>query len=326
MTRRALITGITGQDGYYLAEQLLEQGYQVHGMVRPGPSPKLGRIKPLADRLSLHEADLTDQQSLVALIEQARPHELYNLAGISFVPESWQSPVTAGDVMGLGVARLLEAVRQVDPEIRFCQAGSSEQFGRVEVEPQNESTPFLPRAPYGAAKAYAHWIVANYRKHHRLFACTAIAFNHESPLRNRRFVTRKITDAVARIKLGQQTHVMLGNLDAMRDWGFAGDFTRAMRLMLQHRRATDFVIATGKKHSVRQLVRWSFEHVGLDYHDHVRVDPAFLRPDDTNTLRGDISKARRELAWEPSVELHELMAMMVDADLERVRKEISGGG
>ena len=321
MTRRALITGITGQDGYYLAEQLLDQGYQVHGMLRRGSKSNLGNIKPLEDRLTLYEADLSDQQSLVEMVEKSRPHEIYNLAGISFVPETWDFPVDAGEVMGMGVARLLEVVRQIDPEIRFCQAGSSEQFGLVEVEPQDESTPFSPRAPYGAAKAYAHWIVSNYRKHHRLFACTAIQYNHESPLRNIRFVTRKITDAVARIKLGQQTHVTLGNLDAMRDWGFAGDFTRAMHLMLQHRRATDFVIATGKKHSVRQLVRWAFEHVGLDYHDHVQVDPAFFRPDDTNTLCGDISKARRELSWEPSVELSELMAMMVDADLERVRKE-----
>lgn len=321
MARRALVTGITGQDGFYLAELLLRRGYHVVGMLRANSPPNFERIAPLRDQIEFREADLTDPDSLVRLLEHAAPDEVYNLAGRSFVPESWQAPVHAADVMALGVVRLLEAIRQVNPRIRFCQAGSSEMFGQVDVEPQSETTPCSPRTPYGVAKACAFWATANFRRHHGLFAATAIAYNHESPLRNIRFVTRKITDAAARIKLGRQSRLTLGNLAACRDWSFAGDVVEAMWRMLQRDEADDFVVASGTKHSVERLVELAFARVGLDWRDHVDVDPALLRPEDPATLRGDITKARRELSWEPTVSFAQLVALMVDADLERVQRE-----
>ena len=321
MPRRALITGITGQDGYYLAESLLRDGYDVCGMLRCGAPPDWTRIEPLRERITFFEANLRDAGSLRRLVEQSLPDEIYNLAGNSFVPDSWREPEEASDVLGLGVVRLMEAVRVVNPAIRFCQAGSSEMFGQVDVEPQNERTPCNPRTPYGNAKALAFWTVANYRRHHGMFACTAIAYNHESPLRNKRFVTRKIPAALARIKLGRQPSLTLGNMDAFRDWGFAGDTVRAMRLMLAQETADDYVIATGIKHTVRQLVEMAFARVDLDWRDCVQVDPALLRPEDPNTLCGDISKAQRELGWTPQVSLPELIGQMVDADLKRVAEE-----
>jgi GDPmannose 4,6-dehydratase len=323
MPRRALITGITGQDGFYLTELLLREGYHVYGMLRPGGEPDFERIAPLKDHITFLEGVLTDPSSVARLVEQAAPDEIYNLAGNSFVPESWQMPVETADVMAVAVVRLLEAIRAVNPAIRFCQAGSSEMFGQVDCEPQNEQTPCNPRTPYGIAKAAAFWTVANYRRHYGLYACTAIAYNHESPLRNRRFVTRKITDAVARIKLGLQNELVLGNLEAHRDWGFAGDYMRAMWLMQKRETADDFVIATGVTHTVRQLAEIAFGHAGLDWQKYVRVDPALLRPEDPNTLRGDIAKARRELGWAPTVALPQLIRSMVDADLARVQSEAS---
>jgi GDPmannose 4,6-dehydratase len=319
-----LITGITGQDGFYLAELLLRDGYEVCGMLRPGGEPDFERIAPLKDRITFIEAVLTDQPSVTRLVERATPDEIYNLAGNSFVPDSWRNPEETADVMAVGVVRLLEAIRSVNPAIRFCQAGSSEMFGQVDCEPQDERTPVAPRTPYGIAKAFAYWAVANYRRHFGLFACTAIMYNHESPLRNKRFVTRKITDGAARIKLGTQNELVLGNLDAYRDWGFAGDYMKALALMLRRGDAEDFVIATGVKHTVRQLVEIAFSHVGLDWQKHVRVDPDLLRPEDPNTLRGDIAKARRELGWGPTVALPDLLRTMVDMDLERVRGELQG--
>jgi GDPmannose 4,6-dehydratase len=322
MSRRALITGVTGQDGSYLAEFLLEQGYEVHGMVRRSSADALERIEHLRDRLVLHEADLLDQLSLVRLLEEVRPQELYNLAAQSFVPASWQQPLLTGEFTALGVTRLLEAVRLVDPAIRFYQASSSEMFGAAQVEPQNEETPFYPRSPYGVSKVYGHWITVNYRESYGLFAVSGILFNHESPRRGKAFVSRRITDGVARIKLGLQKVLRLGNLDAQRDWGFAGDYVRAMWLMLQAEHAEDYVIATGVKHSVRQLADLAFAHAGLDPAEHIVVDPALLRPAEVNTLRGDASKARRQIGWQPTVSFEELVRRMVDADLERVRREM----
>jgi GDPmannose 4,6-dehydratase len=321
MSRRALVTGITGQDGYYLADLLLKQGYQVFGMLRPEPRQNFARIAPLEDRLTLEVADLCDQQSVLELVERVAPDEIYNLAGNSFVPDSWQEPVEAGDVMGLGVVRLLEAIRKLKPSIRFLQVGSSEMFGELEVEPQNEQTPLRPRTPYGSAKVFAASMVANYCRHHGMFACTAIAYTHESPLRNKRFVVRKVTEAAARIKLGLQDKLVLGNLDAARDWGFAGDYVRAFWMMLQHDAADDFVIATGEKHTVRRLVEIAFEHVGLDWRTHVEVDPKLFRAEDGATFRGDITKARTQLGWSPEVHFADLVRMMVDADLERTKAE-----
>lgn len=321
MTRRALITGITGQDGAYLARLLLDQGYEVHGMVRRSSTETFERIADLRDRLQLHQADLLDQLSLVRVLEAAGPDELYNLAAQSFVPTSFQQPLLTGEFTALGVTRMLEATRLVDPKIRFYQASSSEMFGNVRCEPQDEETPFWPRSPYGVAKVYGHWITVNYRESHDLFACSGILFNHESPLRGKEFVTRKISDAVARIKLGRQQELRLGNLDAERDWGFAGDYVRAMWLMLQQDAPDDFVIATGVKHSVRDFCRAAFGHVGLQWEDFVRIDPELFRPADVNTLCGDASKAKQQLGWQPQVAFSELVAMMVDADLERVAKE-----
>jgi len=313
--KRALITGITGQDGAYLARFLLEQGYEVHGMVRRSSAENNERIDDLQDQVHLHQADLLDQLSIVRLVDDVRPHEIYNLAAQSFVPTSWNQPLLTGEFTALGVTRMLEAIRLVDRSIRFYQASSSEMFGRVQEEPQNESTPFWPRSPYGVAKVYGHWITVNYRESYGIYACSGILFNHESPLRGKEFVTRKISHGVARIKLGLDSELRLGNLEARRDWGFAGDYVRAMWLMLQQDKPDDFVIATGEQHSVRDFVELAFAHVGLDWQKYVVTDPALLRPAEVNTLRGDASKARRILGWEPSVTFRELVAMMVDADL-----------
>ena len=320
MSRRALITGITGQDGSYLAELLLAEQYEVHGIVRRPLGEGCWRIAHIQDRLKLHHADLLDEWSLLRLLESVQPDEVYNLAAQSFVPTSWSQPLLTGEVNALGVARLLEAVRQVNPRIRFYQASSSEMFGRVRQEPQNEDTPFWPRSPYGAAKAYGHWIAVNYRESYDLFVCSGILFNHESPRRGLEFVTRKVTDAAARIKLGRATTLRLGNLEAMRDWGFAGDYVRAMWQMLQQDKPGDFVVATGVKHSVRDLVELAFAHVGLDPAKHVETDPSLLRPAEVTTLCGDARRARAALGWEPRVSFAELVRMMVDADLKRVER------
>lgn len=326
MTRKALITGITGQDGAYLAEFLLGKGYEVHGMVRRASTENFERIAPLRDRVELHQADLLDQLSIITLIRQIRPQEVYNLAAQSFVPTSWLQPLLTGEFTGLGVTRVLEAIRLIDPTIRFYQASSSEMFGKVRQEPQNEQTPFWPRSPYGVAKVYGHWITVNYRESYGIFACSGICFNHESPLRGKEFVTRKVTDAVARIKLGVQEKLTLGNLDALRDWGFAGDYVKAMWMMLQQEKPDDYVVATGQKHSVRELVELAFGRVELDWHDHVEIDPKLLRPAEVNTLRGDAAKARDVLGWRPETTFAELVRMMVEADLERVRRELAERG
>ncbi len=323
MSRKALITGITGQDGSYLAEFLLERGYEVHGMVRRASTENFERIGRLHGRLQLHQADLLDQLSIITIIQEVRPHEVYNFAAQSFVPTSWSQPLLTGEFTALGVTRMLEAVRLVDPTIRFYQASSSEMFGKVQQEPQNEQSPFWPRSPYGVAKVYGHWITVNYRESYDIFACSGILFNHESPLRGKEFVSRKISDGVARIKLGVQDKLVLGNLEAMRDWGFAGDYIQAAWRMLQQDQPDDFVVATGVKHSVRELVELAFNHVGLDWHEYVVSDPKLFRPAEINTLRGDASKARRILGWEPTVSFAELIRMMVDADLERVRHELA---
>ncbi|MHC4181488.1 MAG: GDP-mannose 4,6-dehydratase, partial [Planctomycetota bacterium] len=322
MTRRALITGITGQDGAYLAEFLLGKGYEVHGMVRRASTESFERIASLRDRVELHQADLLDQLSIITLMREIRPKEVYNLAAQSFVPTSWLQPLLTGEFTGLGVTRVLEAIRLVDPKIRFYQASSSEMFGKVRQEPQNEQTPFWPRSPYGVAKVYGHWITVNYRESYDIFACSGIQFNHESPLRGKEFVTRKVTDAVARIKLGLQQELKLGNLDAMRDWGFAGDYVEAMWMMLQQEKPDDYVVATGEKHSVRELVELAFGHVGLGWRDYVQVDTKLLRPAEVNTLRGDATKAREVLGWQPQITFAELVRMMVEADLKRVKREL----
>ncbi len=323
MTRKALVTGITGQDGAYLAEFLLDKGYEVHGMVRRSSTENFERIDDLRDRLTLHHADLLDQLSIVTLLRKVRPHEVYNLAAQSFVPTSWLQPLLTGEFTALGVTRVLEAVRLVDPGIRFYQASSSEMFGKVRQEPQNEETPFWPRSPYGVAKVYGHWITVNYRESYNIFACSGILFNHESPRRGKEFVTRKITDSVARIKLGVQQKLKLGNLDAKRDWGFAGDYVKAIWLMLQQDEPDDYVVASGEQHSVRELVELAFGHVDLDWRDHVESDPDLFRPAEINTLRGDAAKARKVLGWKPEVTFPDLVRMMVDADLQRVRRELA---
>jgi GDPmannose 4,6-dehydratase len=318
MTRRALITGITGQDGSYLAECLLERGYEVTGVVRRSSSPNLWRIEHLLDRIALRPADLLDQLSLIRLIQQLRPHELYNLAAMSFVPASWDQPLLTGDYNSQGVTRMLEAVRQVDPEIRVYQASSSEMYGRVREVPQTELTPFYPRSPYGVSKVFGHYITVNYRESYGMYAVSGILFNHESPRRGLEFVTRKVSDGVARIKLGLTDHLGLGNLDACRDWGFAGDYVRAMWMMLQQDKADDYVIATGLSHSVRRLVEIAFEHVGLDWEKYVRIDPALLRPAEVDHLIGNAGKAKQVLGWAPTVTFEQLVTMMVDADLARL--------
>ena len=317
MALRALITGISGQDGSYLAELLLEKGYEVHAIVRRASSTNYWRIEHLLDRITLHPGDLLDQLSLIKAIDDVRPRELYNLAAMSFVPASWDQPMLTGEFNAQGVTRVLEAVRQVDTSIRIYQASSSEMFGKVREIPQTEMTPFYPRSPYGVSKVFAHYITVNYRESYDLFAVSGILFNHESPRRGLEFVTRKVTDAVARIKLGLADSLGLGNLDAQRDWGFAGDYVRAMWMMLQQDRADDFVIATGESHSVRELVEVAFGHVDLDWQKYVRLDPRFLRPAEVDHLIGDPAKARATLGWSPEVDFKGLVTMMVDADMAR---------
>jgi GDPmannose 4,6-dehydratase len=316
--KRALITGITGQDGSYLAEFLLAKDYEVFGMVRRASTESYERIEHLVDRITLVQADLLDPASLTSALEDSEPSEVYNLAAQSFVPTSWRQPVLTAEFTGVGVTRLLESIRRVDPDIRFYQASSSEMFGKVREVPQTEVTPFYPRSPYGVAKAYGHFITVNYRESYGLFAVSGILFNHESPRRGLEFVTRKISDGVARIKLGLGDELRLGNLDAKRDWGFAGDYVRAMWLMLQQDEADDFVIATGDPRSVKEFVDAAFGHVGLDPADYVEIDPQFLRPAEVDQLVGDASKARTKLGWEPEISFEELVQMMVDADLERL--------
>jgi GDPmannose 4,6-dehydratase len=312
----ALITGITGQDGSYLAELLLEKGYEVHGMVRRSSTETFERIDHLGDRIRLHQADLLDQSSLVNVLREARPAELYNLAAQSFVPTSWLQPSLTGEFTGLGVTRMLDAVRLVDPSIRFYQASSSEMFGKVRQVPQNEATDFYPRSPYAVAKVYGHWITVNYRESYDLFAVSGILFNHESPRRGREFVTRRVSEAVARIKLGLQDELRLGNQDARRDWGYAPEYVDAMWRMLQSEEPRDYVIGTGVHHSVRQCVEFAFGHVGLDPDDFVRVDPGLIRPAEVESLLADPTKAREELDWRARTPFRELMQIMVEADLE----------
>jgi GDPmannose 4,6-dehydratase len=316
--RRALITGITGQDGSYLAELLLEKGYDVCGMVRRASVEKFERIEHLRSRVRLAQADLLDQLSLISLVQDFRPHEVYNLAAQSFVPTSWSQPMLTAEFDAVGVTRMLEAVRLVDPKIRFYQASSSEMFGKVREVPQRETTPFHPRSPYGVAKVYGHYITVNYRESYGLFACSGILFNHESERRGLEFVTRKVTHAVAAIKLGLATELSLGNLDAKRDWGFAGDYVEAMWLMLQQPEPHDYVVATGENHTVRELVEIAFRRVGLDWQKHVRLDPDLIRPAEVDTLIGDASKARARLGWKPRITFQGLVERMVDADLERL--------
>src|SRR5580700_2379871 len=311
MQRKALITGITGQDGSYLAEFLLEKNYRVYGLVRRSSTINFERIAHLQDKVELIPGDLLDQSSLITALQKAEPDEVYNLAAQSFVPTSWTQPVLTGEFTALGVTRMIEAIRVVNPAIRFYQASSSEMFGMVDGSPQNESTRFYPRSPYGVAKLYGHWITVNARESYGLFACSGILFNHESPRRGIEFVTRKVSYSVARIKLGLQPKIKMGNLDAERDWGFAGDYVRAMWLMLQQNVPDDFVIATGETHTVRRLLEIAFTHVGLDYRKFVETDSALLRPAEVHHLRGDYSKARRKLGWKPTVSFEKLIEMMV---------------
>jgi GDPmannose 4,6-dehydratase len=318
MPRRALITGITGQDGSYLAELLLREGYEVFGMVRRLSAPNTWRIDHLLDRITLKPADLLDQLSLLRLIDEVQPDEIYNLAAMSFVPASWDQPMLTGEFNSQGVTRMLDAVRRVNTKIRFYQASSSEMFGKVREVPQTETTPFYPRSPYGVSKVFAHYITVNYRESYDLFAVSGILFNHESPRRGLEFVTRKVTDGVARIKLGRSKTLSIGNLDACRDWGFAGDYVRAMWLMLQQEKPEDYVIATGVAHSVKELIEIAFGHAGLDWQSHVRQDPALLRPAEVDHLLGDAGKAKQQLGWAPTVDFKQLVEMMVDADIERV--------
>ena len=322
MSGIALITGITGQDGAYLAKLLLQKGYQVHGMMRRSSTETMERIADIRDSITVHQGDLLDQLSLVRLMDEVQPTEVYNLAAQSFVPTSWSQPILTGETTGLGVTRVLEAIRQVNPDIRMYQASSSEMFGKVQETPQTETTPFYPRSPYGVAKVYGYWITINYRESYDIFACNGILFNHESPLRGLEFVTRKITDGVARIKLGIQNELLLGNLDAKRDWGFAGDFVHAMWLMLQANKPDDYVIATGEQHSVRDFCKIAFGTVGLNLEDYVGVDPRFYRPAEVETLLGDPAKAKTKLGWEPQVTFEQLVTMMVEEDIKRIEREI----
>jgi GDPmannose 4,6-dehydratase len=331
MSKRALITGITGQDGSYLAEHLLAEGYEVWGLIRGQANPHRSRISRLVSAVSFVEGDLMDQTSLVAAVEKVQPDEVYNLGAVSFVPLSWQQPELVTEVNGMGVLRMLEAIRMVSGlngstptggrQIRFYQASSSEMFGKVAETPQRETTIFHPRSPYGAAKAYGHFITRTYRESFGLYAVAGMLFNHESPRRGAEFVTRKISTAVAQIKMGTQNELRLGNLDAVRDWGFAGDYVRAMHLMLQQEEPTDYVIGTGQMHSVRDAVEIAFDHVGLDWHDYVRIDPALVRPAEVETLCADSRRARAELGWQPTVRFPDLMRMMVDADLRQASRQ-----
>jgi GDPmannose 4,6-dehydratase len=324
MPRKALITGITGQDGSYLAEFLLDKGYRVFGLIRRSSTINFERIQHLRDQVELVPGDLLDQSSLITALQKTEPDEVYNLAAQSFVPTSWSQPVLTGEFTALGVTRMLEAIRVVNPAIRFYQASSSEMFGMVEETPQTESTRFYPRSPYGVAKLYGHWITVNGRESYGLFACSGILFNHESPRRGIEFVSRRVTYNAARIKLGLQKTLKMGNLEAERDWGFAGDYVRAMWLMLQQNSPDDYVVATGETHSVRRLLEIAFSHAGLDYRDHVEVDPELLRPADVQHLKGDCAKARRTLGWRPEVTFEGLVRMMVDSDLQLVSKELAG--
>jgi GDPmannose 4,6-dehydratase len=316
MTTRALVTGITGQDGSYLAELLLDKGYEVFGLVRRSSSENFERISHIQDRLTLLSGDLMDEVSLINVLRDSRPREVYNLAAQSFVQTSWSQPVLTSETTALGVTRMLDAIRIVDPEIRFYQASSSEMFGRVRAIPQNESTEFYPRSPYGVAKVYGHWITVNYRESYQLHASSGILFNHESPRRGLEFVTRKVTNGVARIKEGLDSELRLGNLDAQRDWGFAGDYVKAMWAMLQRDAPDDFVIATGETHSVRELCEVAFSAAGLNWENHVKIDPAFLRPAEVDLLVGDPSKAQATLGWKCDVDFYALIEMMVAADLD----------
>src|SRR5216683_3295465 len=318
MSKRAIITGITGQDGSYLAELLLSKGYEVVGVVRRSSSPNYWRIQNLLDRVRLRPADLLDQLSLIRLVDEERPDEFYNLAAMSFVPASWDQPMLTGEFNAQGVTRVLEAIRQVNPKIRFYQASSSEMFGKVREVPQTELTPFYPRSPYGVSKVFAHYITVNYRESYNLFAVSGILFNHESPRRGLEFVTRKVSDGVARIKLGLADTLPMGNLDARRDWGFAGDYVRAMWMMLQPPQPADYVIGTGEMHSVRELCELAFAHAGLDWQKYVKTDARFVRPAEVDTLQADATKAKRELGWTPTTTFRALVHMMVDADLERL--------
>ncbi len=316
---KALITGVTGQDGSYLAEFLLARGYEVIGVVRRTSHHSYERIEHLLDQLTIVAADLLDQHSLTAVLQEHRPDEVYNLAAQSFVPTSWTQPVLTGEFTALGVTRILEAIRLVHPAARFYQASSSEMFGKVQQTPQSETTPFYPRSPYGVAKVYGHWITVNYRESYNLFAVSGILFNHESPRRGLEFVTRKVTEGAARIRAGLATELRLGNLDARRDWGFAGDYVEAMWLMLQQAEPRDFVVGTGEMHTVRDLVEIAFDRAGLDWRKHVVVDPRFIRPAEVDVLVADPSRARRDLGWSPKVTFEQLVTMMVDADLARLR-------
>jgi len=323
--KRALITGVTGQDGSYLAEFLLQQGYEVIGMIRRSSMPNYQRIEHILDDITVVHGDLLDQVSLIQILREHRPHEVYNLAAQSFVPRSWDQPVLTAEFTAVGVTRVLDAVRMVDPSIRFYQASSSEMFGKVREVPQKETTPFYPRSPYGVAKVYGHWITVNYRESYGLYAVSGILFNHESPRRGIEFVTRKITYNAAKIKLGLADKLPMGNLDARRDWGFAGDYVRAMWLMLQQEKPDDYVIATGVQHSVRDFLECAFSYLGLDYRDYVVVDPRFLRPADVHELVGDASKAHKQLGWEPTVSFEELVHMMVDHDLALLEDMLRAG-
>ncbi len=322
LKKRALITGITGQDGSYLAELLLSKGYEVYGMVRRSSVEHYDRLVHIRDKIKLIQGDLTDENSLLSALEESKPNEVYNLAAQSFVPTSWNQPLLTGGVTGLGVAAILEAIKRVNPKIKFYQASSSEMFGKVREIPQKETTPFYPRSPYGVAKSYGHFITVNYRESYGLFACSGILFNHESPRRGFEFVTRKITHAVARIKLGLQKEIKLGNLNAERDWGYAKDYVEAMWLMLQQSKADDYVICSGETHSVKEFCEIAFSHVGLDWKKHVKSDSEFVRPAEVDQLVGDYAKAKRVLKWKPKTSFRELVEMMVDRDLEHVRNSL----
>ena len=321
MTKVALITGVTGQDGSYLAEHLLAQGYTVVGMIRRSSTVNFERIKHIQDDIELVPGDLLDEVSMINVLQTYRPSEVYNLAAQSFVQTSWSQPVFTGEVTGLGVTRVLDAIRTADPSIRFYQASSSEMFGKVQEVPQRETTPFYPRSPYGVAKVYGHWITVNYRESYNMFACSGILINHESPRRGREFVTRKISDAVARIKLGLAKELRLGNLEAQRDWGFAGDYVRAMHLMLQQDTPDDYVVSTGETHSVRRFCEIAFGHVGLKYDDYVVLDERFMRPAEVDLLIGDPGKAREQLGWQPETTFEQLVISMVEADLKLLKDE-----
>jgi len=323
--KKALITGITGQDGSYVAELLLDKGYEVHGMYRRVSTETFERINHIKAKINLICADLADQASLIHTLKDIQPDELYNLAAQSFVPASWTQPTLTGDITALGATRVLEAIRIVNPKIKFYQASSSEMFGKAVETPQKETTPFYPRSPYGVAKVYAYWITKNYRESYNLFASNGILFNHESPRRGRQFVTRKVTESVAKIKLGLQKELFLGNLDAKRDWGFAGDYAEAIWKILQHDKPDDFVIATGETHSVKELCEVAFSHVGLNWKHHVKVDKKFFRPAEVDILIGDASKAKRELGWAPKVKFKQLIEMMVDEDLKAQKMLLKQG-